>query len=118
MVDNIIIIIHLHYIRLGDEMDLFFFFPELFPHVLFVFLEFFFLLFFVETQCFEHLKKKREETQGETKNFMYSDFLFFSFCISICTKSVSFTSSVFHVHCFVHVVFRCFYLCALFYAIK
>lgn len=33
------------------------------------------------------------------------------FVCSICTKGVSFAPWVFHVHCFVRVVFRCFYVC-------
>jgi hypothetical protein len=84
MVDNIII--HLHYIRLGDDMDLFFFFsilfPELFPHVFFSFvfgIVFFFVSCFVEAQCFEHLKKKKKIRNTGIKQNTQSD----RFCKSI-----------------------------------
>lgn len=147
MVDNIII--HLHYIRLGDNYGsgfFFLFFSGTFSSCFFfVFGIFFWLLFCWSTLLRAFNEKKKEIGRKQKRKFylidhvkasinfhflslspfMYSDSFFFSFRLfffvcSICTKGVSFAPSVFHVHFFVRVVFRCFYMSvyALFYEMK
>lgn len=95
MADNIII--HLHYIRLGDDMDLFFFllffvlfFSGTCRSICFLFFVFFgiFSSCFVGAECFKHLKKERKQKRITQTNrscrsiFMYSDVsFFFLFCM-------------------------------------
>jgi hypothetical protein len=88
MVDNIII--HLHYIRLGDDVDLLFFllFSGTCRWICFWSSRFFFLLFCWGT-ILRAFKQKKKEVQGE-KNLFLIDHVkvsinFYSLCRSVCT---------------------------------